>query len=129
MFNIDKELKKLPEKHGVYIMRLNLRLNKYEEHSMKAKIKNSRIQSDLSIERTKMANRRTLLAYIRSVVGLIVAGAGLMEFIDSAVWMAIGIGCIVLAPNILIFGLYDYFHMKKLIQMEKDFLEEETEEN
>ena len=96
---------------------------------MKAKIKNSRIQSDLSIERTKMANRRTLLAYVRSVVGLIVAGAGLMEFIDSAVWMAIGIGCIVLAPIILIFGLYDYFHMKKLIQMEKDFLKEETEEN
>ena len=27
-----------------------------------------------------------------------------------------------------IFGIYDYFHMKKLIQLEKDFLEEETED-
>ena len=96
---------------------------------MKAKIKNSRIQSDLSIERTKMANRRTLLAYIRSAGGLIVAGAGLMKFINSTVWIAVGIGCIVLAPITLIFGIYDYFHIKKLILMEKEFLEGEIDDN
>ena len=63
---------------------------------MKAKIKNAKVQSELSIERTKMANRRTLLAYIRSAVGLIVAGAGLMKFINSTVWIVIGMGCIIL---------------------------------
>ena len=76
---------------------------------MKAKIKNAKVQSELSIERTKMANRRTLLAYIRSAVGLIVAGAGLMKFINSTVWIVIGMGCIILAPITLIFGIYDYF--------------------
>lgn len=95
---------------------------------MKAKIKNAKVQSELSIERTKMANRRTLLAYIRSAVGLIVAGAGLMKFINSTVWIVIGMGCIILAPITLIFGIYDYFHIKKLIELEKNILDEEIEE-
>lgn len=94
---------------------------------MKAKVKNSKIQSELSIERTKMANRRTLLAYIRSTVGLLVAGAGLMKFINSSVWIVIGVACIILAPITLVFGIYDYFRMKKLIQLENDFLEDEME--
>ena len=94
---------------------------------MKAKVKNSKIQSELSIERTKMANRRTLLAYIRSTGGLLVAGAGLMKFINSSVWIVIGVACIILAPITIVFGIYDYFRMKNLIQLENDFLEDEME--
>ena len=94
---------------------------------MKDKVKNSRIQSQLSVERTKLANRRTLLAYLRSAVGLVVAGAGLMKFITEDVWVVVGICCIILAPIIMIVGIIDYIHVKKLIKAEKEYLE--TTEN
>lgn len=89
------------------------------------------LQSELAIERTKLSNRRTLLAYIRSVVALIVAGAGLLKFIQDPVWIVAGAICIVLAPIILILGIMDYFRMKKIIVREQILMNSliEPEEN
>ena len=89
---------------------------------MKKQLSDVSIQSALSIERTILANRRTLLAYIRSAISLIVAGAGLIKFINDTVWVTIGIICIILAPITLICGIFDYFYVKKIINVEKSVL-------
>lgn len=82
------------------------------------------IQSQLSLERTILANHRTLLAYIRSAVGLIVAGAGLLKFIQSPAWIIIGIICIVLTPIILFVGIMDYRRVNKIILRERKLVEQ-----
>lgn len=82
----------------------------------------SQIQSELSIERTKMANRRTFLSYIRSSVALIVAGAGLLKFIQVPAWIGIGWICIVLAPILLVAGVIDYLKVRSLIEYEQEFM-------
>ena len=84
--------------------------------------KNSQIQSELSIERTILANNRTLLAYLRSAAGLLVAGAGLMKFIQTAIWVYVGIGCVILAPTIMILGIIDYFKVRNLIKREQEMI-------
>lgn len=89
---------------------------------MKKKYTASAIQSELSIERTKMANRRTFLAYLRTSVALIVAGAGMLKFIQVAAWIAIGWICIALAPVIIVLGILDYIQVKKLIKKETEFM-------
>lgn len=88
---------------------------------MKKKIAASQVQSELSIQRTKLANHRTFLAYFRTAVALIVAGAGLMKFIQNDIWFSIGVACIVLTPIVLVFGIFDYFSTKKLIQQEAEY--------
>lgn len=82
----------------------------------------ARIQSELSIERTKLANKRTFLAYLSAAVGLVVAGAGLMKFIRVYAWIAIGWVCIGLAPLVLIMGIVDYLRVKSLIRKEIAYL-------
>lgn len=84
----------------------------------------STIQSELSIERTKMANRRTLLSYVRSAVGLLVAGVGLLKFIQVQLWIYIGWICIILTPVLLVVGIFDYIKVKKLILKESQYLDE-----
>ncbi|MBQ0042917.1 MAG: DUF202 domain-containing protein [Lachnospiraceae bacterium] len=83
---------------------------------------NAIMQSELSIERTKLANRRTLLSHIRSSIALIVAGAGLLKFIQDPIWIVTGYICLALAPILLIIGIVEYVRMKKLIAKEADFL-------
>jgi len=89
---------------------------------MKKKTLATKMQSELSLERTKLANRRTLLAYIRSSVAVLVAGAGLLKFIQVSAWVCIGWICIILAPILLIAGIYDYNRECKLIKKEAEFL-------
>ena len=99
-----------------------------KRYFVKKSIVNSKMQSELAMERTKMANRRTLLAYIRSAVGFVVAGAGLLKFIQDPIWIYIGIICIILAPITIIAGIIDYRRVNKLIEKEAAFLNS-TEEH
>ena len=99
-----------------------------KRYFVKKSIINSKMQSELAMERTKMANRRTLLAYIRSAVGFVVAGAGLLKFIQDPIWIYIGIICIILAPITIIAGIIDYRRVNKLIEKEAAFLNS-TEEH
>lgn len=76
------------------------------------------IQSELSIERTRLANHRTLLAYFRSSIALIVSGAGLLKFIHDDIWVYTGYILLGLAPVMIIAGLVDFIRMKRLIKKE-----------
>ncbi|GAA0226498.1 DUF202 domain-containing protein [Metaclostridioides mangenotii] len=67
----------------------------------------------LALDRTKLANERTLLSYFRSFVGTFVAGAGFIKFIGDVIFVCIGIVFIVSSPAILSIGIYRFFQVRK----------------
>ena len=67
------------------------------------------VRDHLALDRTKLANERTLLAYLRSGVALMLAGGTLFHFAESS-WLAwVGIGCIPLGFLTLVFGTWRFF--------------------
>ena len=80
------------------------------------------VQVELALERTRLSNRRTLLAYMRSFVALIVAGAGLLKFIQSPAWVIIGWACIIVSPVVMIYGVIDFKKVASLIDREEKLL-------
>ncbi len=87
----------------------------------------SQLQSRLSIERTKLANRRTLLAHIRSAIALFVAGAGLINLIPHSIWVYTGIFCIVTSPIPILAGIVEFVKIQKIIEFESSQLELNSE--
>lgn len=70
---------------------------------------------DLALIRTKLANERTFLAYLRTFVGSFVAGIGLIEFTGNLLSLYTGFVLLVAAPVILVVGIVRVIGAKKEI--------------
>ena len=70
----------------------------------------------LALERTRLANERTLFAYIRTALYLILGGIAFMQMHEfkSIKWLAPV--CFVLRVVILITGIVKYFWIKKRLK-------------
>ncbi len=69
----------------------------------------------LAIDRTVMANERTLLAYIRTGVGLLIAGLALIRFFKQThfdMYEIAGFAAITAAIVMTMVGIRDFFHMR-----------------
>lgn len=67
----------------------------------------------LAIERTKLANVRTLFAYVRTALYLLTAGIGIFQIesisrLHSLAWV-----CVVAGILLFFFGFFRYFEMGK----------------
>ncbi|HYF68373.1 MAG TPA: DUF202 domain-containing protein [Ohtaekwangia sp.] len=62
----------------------------------------------LAIERTKMANQRTLLTYIRTGLYFLIAGSTLGQFIDTSFWRIMDIPLISTGVLLMIVGAIVY---------------------
>ncbi|MEG0750727.1 MAG: DUF202 domain-containing protein [Oscillospiraceae bacterium] len=62
----------------------------------------------LALDRTKLANKRTLLAYIRTFIGLVGSGVAMFKVFEND-WIGV-LGCVFMAagPVFLIMGIIDY---------------------
>ncbi len=68
----------------------------------------------LAVDRTIMANERTLLAYVRTAVGLLIAGLALIRFFHQThfdVYQIAGFLALLVALAIMIYGIRDFIHM------------------
>lgn len=88
----------------------------------------------LAIDRTVMANERTLLAYIRAGAGLLIAGLALIRFFKQThfdYYEIAGIASIVAAILLIVFGFRDFFHMRGFYAevLEQQFREKQTEKD
>lgn len=70
----------------------------------------------LAIERTRLANETTLLAYIRTGLYFLVAGSTIGEVIHSSFWKVAGIPLIVVGLVIVLIGVLRYFRLRKSIE-------------
>lgn len=69
----------------------------------------------LALERTRLANERTLFAYIRTSLYLLTAGLGIFEIesiqhLRLLAWICISVGVI-----LFVFGFYKYYQLKKYL--------------
>lgn len=70
----------------------------------------------LALIRTRLANERTFLAYLRTFVGSFVAGVGLIEFFGNLFSLYTGIALIAVAPVILVVGIVRVIRTKGAIE-------------
>lgn len=74
------------------------------------------LADQLAIERTRMANERTLLAYFRTFIILISSGIAIikLDFLNQI--NLLGIILISFSPLVLVFGVYRYYSLKRKIK-------------
>lgn len=70
----------------------------------------------LAIERTRLANERTLLSYIRSSLYLILGGIAFLQLEGFANIKYLGILSLVLSVIFLIIGVYRFMMLKKSLK-------------
>ena len=70
----------------------------------------------LAIERTRLANETTLLAYIRTGLYFLVAGSTLGYVVDSDFWNIAGTPLIVIGFCIMLLGVVRYFRLRRSIE-------------
>jgi|SRR5687768_9949738 len=73
----------------------------------------------LAIERTKLANERTLLTYIRTGLYFLVAGSTLGHLIDTAFWNRMGVPVIVVGAIIMALGFIRFLQVGRKIEKTK----------
>jgi putative membrane protein len=73
----------------------------------------------LAIERTKLANETTLLAYIRTGLYFLVAGSTVGHLIETEFWRIVGPPLIVVGLIIMVLGIMRYFRLRKSIEASK----------
>lgn len=69
----------------------------------------------LALERTKLANERTLLTYIRTGLYFLVAGSTLGHLIDTPFWNILGVPLVVVGLLIVLFGMIRYIRVSRAI--------------
>ncbi|OBQ51910.1 DUF202 domain-containing protein [Halodesulfovibrio spirochaetisodalis] len=78
---------------------------------------------NLAVLRTELANRRTLLAFAKTSIGLAISAAGLLKFSnEGSVYELCGVALLVAAFVVLIWGVEDYRRSSKLILQEKEIV-------
>lgn len=67
----------------------------------------------LAIGRNKMANERTLLAYVRTFLSFIVAGVSLIQFFNVASFVLLGYLLIPVGVIIMVIGVFRFRKAKR----------------
>ncbi|MGI9527543.1 MAG: DUF202 domain-containing protein [Weeksellaceae bacterium] len=81
-----------------------------DEYDVKEKII---LRDHLALQRTKLANERTLLTYVRSALYLIIAGFAFIGMKDFESMPYLGEICFVVSVIILIIGFVRFYQLKK----------------
>jgi putative membrane protein len=75
------------------------------------------LTDELAVERTRLANERTLLAYIRSSLYFSIAGLTLNSFFQLKLGWLLELGFWIVAIGILIFGITRYRQVAKKLNI------------
>lgn len=75
------------------------------------------LRDELAVDRTLLANERTLMTYLRLGVGLLIAGVSIIQFSTQDWYWAVGIACIPIGIITGVIGLGRYRRMNKFISL------------
>jgi len=73
------------------------------------------LRDELAIDRTLLANERTLLSYLRGAITLVIAGVSIIHFSQAGWFQAIGIACLPGGIATGIVGVLRYRQMNRSI--------------
>ncbi len=83
------------------------------------------LRDHLALQRTKLANERTLLTYIRSALYLIIAGIAFLNVKEFAQIPYLGMLCFVFSGVLFLVGILRYVQLRKQIDtMYRETVEE-----
>lgn len=71
------------------------------------------VRDYLALERTRLANTRTLLAYARTAIGSFGAGVGLVKLIDMPEVVPLGYALMIAAPFVMALGVVHALRVSK----------------
>ena len=71
----------------------------------------------LALDRTVLANERTLLSYIRSFIGSFSAGIAMIKLFDSLLTNVLGYIFVIVSPFFVIIGVIRYIQISKRIKI------------
>ena len=74
------------------------------------------LRDHLAMERTKLANERTLLSYIRSSLYLVLGGIAFLGMKDFEEIRSMGYFSLCLSVILLVIGIFRFLQLKKHIQ-------------
>ena len=69
----------------------------------------------LAIERTKMANNRTLLSFLRTGLYFLVAGSTLEQVTNTAFWKYLGLPFVIIGVVMMAIGTFVFLRSKRKI--------------
>lgn len=69
----------------------------------------------LALERTRLANERTLFSYIRTSLYLLTVGMGILEIKSIQHLWAVAWICLVVSIVLFVIGVYRYYQLKKYL--------------
>lgn len=85
------------------------------------------LREHLAIERTKLGNERTLLAYIRTGLYFLVAGSTLGEFIETRFWDVMGWPIVLVGLGVVVAGIIRFLNVKRVIERARHNIGESSE--
>jgi len=77
------------------------------------------LREHLAVERTRLANETTLLAYIRTGLYFVVAGSTLGQIVNTLFWSLAGTPLIIIGIIIMMAGFYRFTRIKKSIALSR----------
>lgn len=78
----------------------------------------------LAMERTKLANWRTFLAYIRTGISFVALAIALIHFFHSVTWHVLGAISLAIGVAFLIAGFISYRNfVKKIAAIKRDYMD------
>lgn len=95
-------------------------LSRHERKKLKKELKvqdklNLEVRDSLAMQRTRMANERTLLAYMRTATAMILAGLTFIKLFDDLFYIGIGLISIPAGVVVAYFGYRRYNRQKQEI--------------
>lgn len=76
----------------------------------------------LAIERTRLANERTLLTYIRTGLYFLVAGSTLGHLIDTAFWNLMGVPLTAVGGIVAVLGVIRFVRVSRKIERSRKYV-------
>lgn len=73
------------------------------------------LRDELAVDRTLLANERTLMAYLRSALTLFIAGVTFIHFFEYGMLFYLGIAFLPLSVAATILGIWRYRKMNRAI--------------
>lgn len=72
------------------------------------------LTDEMAVARTKLTNKRTFLAYMRTFIGTLAARVGFIKFTEDLFFVCTGFVLVAISPFVLVFGLRRFIQMKRV---------------